>query len=223
MKARISLGWLLAMVLAVASAASGCAQDGLNAPSPTSSSDAGGAAAPAPNTSAAPQTSPAALARPGKQSDQSLPPRISLSPWSNEIQKLVQAGVEERVITTYITNSAGIFNLSADQIIYLKKAGVSPQILSMMIQHDQQSLSSAGPVALPAAAPASSIATSPAPGESPVVANDERWAQEPAIPDDSYYAPEQPESIGPVRAPYAVKLNDPIIMLKLPTFTVPCW
>ena len=38
-----------------------------------------------------------------------------------------------------------------------------------------------------------------------------------------YYAPEQPENTGPVRVPYAVKLNDPIVILKLPTFRVPYW
>lgn len=135
----------------------------------------------------------------------------------------MRAGVEARVITSYITNSAGIFNLTADQIIYLKNEGVSPQILSVMIQHDQQLFPSAEVMPVPAAAPPGPIATFATPGASPIVATDDSWAQEPMLPDDSYYAPEQPEGIGPVRAPYAVKLNDPIIMLRLPTFTVPCW
>jgi len=39
-------------------------------------------------------------------------------------------------------------------------------------------------------------------------------------PDD---VPEQPASAGPVRMPYPVKLNDPIIILRLPTFRVPYW
>jgi hypothetical protein len=135
----------------------------------------------------------------------------------------VLAGVEERVITTYITNSAGIFNLAADQIISLKSAGVSPQVLRAMIQHDQQLVSSGGFMSAPAGPAAGPIATFATPGASPIVANDDSWAQEPMLLDDSYYPPEQPEGIGPVRAPYAVKLNDPIIMLRLPTFTVPCW
>ena len=223
MKTRKSLGWLFGMVLAVAGATSGCAQDGVNAPSPTSSSDAGKAIAPAANISAASQPSPAAPATPGKEGDQSLPPRTSLSPWAQEIQKLVRAGVDERVIMSYITNSAGIFNLTADQIIHLKSSGVSPQILSVMIQHDRQLVPSAGLMPAPAAAPPGPIATLAAPGESPVVASDESSAQESLVPDDAYYAPEQPGNLGPVRAPYAVKLNDPIIMLQLPTFRVPCW
>ena len=149
MKTRILPGWLFGMVLAVASAASGCARDGLSPSTKASSSAPATTATSAANTSAAPQSSSAAPAAPGKPSDQLLPPRISVSPWAHEIQKLVQAGVEERVITSYITNSAGMF--TAD------------------------------------------------------------------------YAPEQPEGIGPVRARYAVKLNDPIIMLRVPTLTVPCW
>ena len=149
MKTRIIHGWLFGILLAAAAATSGCAHEGLNTPPKASSSDPAAAATPAANTSAAPQSSPAAPAAPGKQGDPSLPPRISVSPWAHEIQKLVQADVAERVITSYITNSAGMF--TAD------------------------------------------------------------------------YAPEQPEGIGPVRARYAVKLNDPIIMLRVPTLTVPCW
>jgi hypothetical protein len=39
-------------------------------------------------------------------------------------------------------------------------------------------------------------------------------------PDD---VPDQPASAGPVRVPYAVKLSDPIVIFRLPTFTVPYW
>jgi len=116
-----------------------------------------------------------------------------------------------------------MFNLTADQIIYLKSAGVSPRVLSVMIQHDQQLFSSGGLMPPPAAAPAGLIARFASPDGSPVVANDEYQDQELLAPDDTYYAPEQPEGIGPVRARYAVKLNDPIIMLRVPTLTVPCW
>src|ERR1035441_9576112 len=204
MKTRILHNWLFGMVLAVASGASGCAEVGLNAPSPTSSSDKGGTTAPATNTSTALQSSPAAPAAPGKQSDQTLPPLVSLSTWSHEIQKLMQAGVEERVITSYITNCAGMFNLTADQIIYLKKVGVSPRVLSVMMQHDQQLFSRTGLMPPPATPPAGLIATFATPGGSPVVANDESRDQELVVPDDTYYVPEQPEGIGPVRAPYEI-------------------
>ena len=169
------------------------------------------------------QVAQAAPAAPAKYSDQALPPIASLAAWSHEIQKLVQAGVEERVITSYITNCAGMFNLTADQIIYLKNTGVSARVLSVMMQHDQQLFSRIGLMPPPAAAPAELITTFTLPGGSPVAASDESREQEHVVPADTYYAPEQPEGIGPVRARYAVKLNDPIIMLRVPTLTVPYW
>jgi len=221
MKTRIFPGWLFGMLLAAAAAASGFAQNGLNTPPKTSSSDP--AATPAPNISAAPQSSPASSVVPGKQSAQPVPSPTSLSPWSHEIEKLVQAGVDERVITTFITNSAGIFNLSPDDIVCLKNLGVSSSVLNVMLQHDQRFISSAGPMTAATAPPATPIAIATVPGESQIVGSDDSWAQEPVVAEDDYYAPEQPEGIGPVRAPYAVKLNDPIIMLRVPTLTVPCW
>ena len=211
MKTRILPRWLFGLLLAAITAANGCAQESPEAPPKASSSDKDAQAAPAP------RSAPAAPIVPGKQGE------IKLSPWSHEIQKLVQAGVDERVITAYITNSAGIFNLSPDHIIFLKNVGASPRILNVMIQHDQQLFSGAGRLTAPAPPPAGMIATFTAPGESPVVANDDSEAQELLIPEDDYYAPEQPESLGPVRAPYAVKLNDPIIMLRVPSYSLPCW
>jgi hypothetical protein len=223
MNARTSIGWLVGMALTMASAVTGCAQDGVNPAAPTGASAPGKTPAPASNPGVAAQPPPRAAGAPGTLVDQSSPRTVSLSALSREIQKLVEAGVDERVITSYVTNCAGLFNLTADQIICLKNAGVSSQLLSVMLQHDRQMPPIAGPEALPAAAPAGPIATFLTPPESPIMAADESWAQEPRVGDDSYYAPEQPESIGPVRAPYAVKLNDPIIMLRLPTLTVPCW
>ena len=223
MKTRSRHGWLFGMVLAVAWATTGCAQEGVNDPSRTNSSHAGKAVAPIANTSAASLSSAAAPAASGKELDPAPARRTPLSPWAQEIQKLVKAGVDERVITSYITNAAGFFNLNADQIISLKSAGVSPEILSVMIQHDRQLFPSGGVPAAPAGTPASLFATLAASGESSGAMTNDAWSLEPGAADDYYYAPEQPESIGPVRAPYAVKLNDPIVVLRLPTFTVPCW
>jgi hypothetical protein len=95
--------------------------------------------------------------------------------------------------------------------------------MNAMIQHDQELLSGARPL-IAAATPSPALAaSSPAPTESHIVANDDSWPSEPILPDDGYYAPEQPASAGPVRMPYPVKLNDPIVILKLPTLGVPYW
>ena len=223
MKTRIIPGWLFGIVVAVAGAASGFAQNAPGAPVATSPSDAVAAAASRPATNPIAQPSLAAPTAQAKHEDQTPLPPTTLSSWSREIQKLAQASVDERVITSYITNCAGLFNLTADDIIYLKKAGVSPRIVSVMLQHDQKLFPAAGPVAALAPPSADSAAKSRAPADAPVLASDEPWVQDSLFLDDAYFAPEQPEGLGPVRAPYAVKLNDPIIMLRLPAFTVPCW
>jgi hypothetical protein len=205
MKTRILPGWVLGMMLAGGVIAPGFSQDSPDLPpTPEASNKAGAAITPAP-----------APTVPGTGGDQSLPSNVQLSPYSLDIQRLAQAQVDEAVILAYVTNSAGIFNLTADQIIHLKKAGVAPQVVNAMIQHDQEVLSGARPLM--------AAATPPPPAESQIVANDASWDSEVLIPEDDYYAPEQPESIGPVRAPYPVKLNDPIVILKLPSFAVPYW
>ena len=56
-----------------------------------------------------------------------------LTGWSFEVAKLVQAGVQDSVTLTFITNSAGTFNLGAEQIIALRELGVSNELLQAMI------------------------------------------------------------------------------------------
>ncbi|MCX6927943.1 MAG: hypothetical protein NT154_32750 [Verrucomicrobia bacterium] len=224
MKARKTTGLILGIVWAAAAAAFSFAHEDVGSSSTKISSNTAGTAAPAQSTNAAPQPAPAASVLPGKDGDNSLSLPTPLSTWSQEIQKLTRAGVDERVILTYITNSAGIFNLSPDHIIYLKDVGVSPQVINVMIQHDQALFPGARTATRVATGPLTTpIALDPAPGESQIVANDDFWDLEAANQEDGYNFPEQPEGAGPVRWPYPVKLNDPIIILKLPSFAVPYW
>jgi hypothetical protein len=74
-------------------------------PSPT--------AAPAPRAESASGSSPAALAAPGNPATNPPPAIRSLSPWFYEVEQLARASVEDSVIQTYITSSAGTFNLTA--------------------------------------------------------------------------------------------------------------
>jgi hypothetical protein len=53
-----------------------------------------------------------------------------------QVVRLVQSGVDESIILTYITNSPGTFNLDSDKIIYLKDAGVPNNMVQAMMQHD---------------------------------------------------------------------------------------
>jgi hypothetical protein len=222
MKARISPGWLFGMAWGAVAAAHVFAQEP-PAPPTTTTPDAALAAAMAANKGAPPPRLPLAPLVPASAADLSPAPNTPLSAGSSEIRSLTQAGVEQPVIVAYITNSPRIFNLSPDDIIQLQGAGVPPAVISAMIQHDQALRATASPPTDPAPLTATLAVMPPAPGEVQIIANDESWADDYLAVDDGYSVAEQPENAGPVRMPYPVKLNDPIVILKLPTFTVPCW
>jgi hypothetical protein len=67
-----------------------------------------------------------------------LPADILPSSQLAQVIKLAQAGVGESIILTYINNSAGTFNLTSDQIIYLKDIGLPDDAVTAMMQRDQQ-------------------------------------------------------------------------------------
>ena len=256
MKARILPGWLLAILLAGGAVAPGFAQDALNPSQTAVSPGKTGTAAPSPAAAASvrpgapaqatPQSSTTALAVPGNAADKSLSSNRYLSPWLYEVERLTQAGIEEAVVLAYINNSAGTFNLTADQVIALKTMGASPQVINAMIRHDRELISGERPLTAsappplppsvqaalaaslhttgPASAQPTTLATPlPPPNRSIIAPDDEPGAGGTWVwvePDD---VPDQPASVGPVRLPYPVKLNDPIIILRLPTFTLPYW
>ena len=214
MRARILPGWIWGVMAAGGLVATCLAQ---NQPEGSPTTDA-------PDRSSTAVPAPAAPVEPASPAAKPVPTRVQLSPWALQIQKLAQAQVEEGVMLAYVTNAPGRFDLSADAIIHLKNQGVSRQVMNAMIEHDRQLLSSPRPVLVAAAPGVTVAAPSPALEASPVEASDEGWAGEPLVMEEAYYdAPEPPEGLGPVRAPYPVRLNDPIVILKLPSFTVPYW
>ncbi|HLP76244.1 MAG TPA: DUF6600 domain-containing protein, partial [Candidatus Paceibacterota bacterium] len=64
-------------------------------------------------------------------------PTNTISPAAAEIVKLAQSGVDEGVMLTYVTNSARVFNLTSDDLVYLNDVGVSPTVVTAMLQRDQ--------------------------------------------------------------------------------------
>jgi hypothetical protein len=68
-----------------------------------------------------------------------LPPDISPASPLAEVIKLTQAGVSQKIILAYISNSSGTFNLDTDKIIYLTNLGTPDEIVTAMMQHDQSS------------------------------------------------------------------------------------
>src|SRR5579859_5670308 len=90
--------------------------------------------------------------------EKTVPPSIRPGRPVAEIIKLANSGVEQGVMMAYITNSISAFNLSAEEIIYLKDIGVpDPMVTAMMLRDQALRVESANSLA--AAAP------QPAPGE----------------------------------------------------------
>jgi hypothetical protein len=63
-----------------------------------------------------------------------IPPTSPLA----QVVRLAQAGVDESVIMTYVTNSGSMFNLNPDEIIYLKDIGLPNEVVTAMMHRDQQ-------------------------------------------------------------------------------------
>jgi hypothetical protein len=60
----------------------------------------------------------------------------NLSPGAAEVVRLAGSGVGDDVVLAYIQNSQVPFNLTADNVLYLKDIGLSPQVTSAMLNHD---------------------------------------------------------------------------------------
>ena len=65
----------------------------------------------------------------------------NFAPAANEVIRLSEAGTTEDVIVAYVQRSTTPFNLSADQIVYLKDIGLSSAVITAMLNrdHDLQS------------------------------------------------------------------------------------
>ena len=102
-------------------------------------------------------TAPAAAAAP-----------VNLSPGAAEVARLAGSGVGDDVVLAYIQNSQAPFNLTADDVLYLKDIGLSPQVTSAMLTHD--STLRGQPQQYAPAAPAAPATPGPAaaPGSAPL-------------------------------------------------------
>jgi hypothetical protein len=67
-----------------------------------------------------------------------LPPDVDPDSPLAQVIRLVQANVEQSVILAYISNATNLFNLNAEEIIYLNDLGAPPEIANAIMQHDQQ-------------------------------------------------------------------------------------
>ena len=111
-------------------------------------------APPAPTTTDASAVPPASVAP---------PPNILPNSPLAQVVRLAQAGVDESVIMSYVSNSTSTFNLDSDTIIYLSDLGVPNEVVTAMMQRDQflqQQMAAANPPQPPPPAP-ETIATEP--------------------------------------------------------------
>ena len=135
-------------------------------------------------------------------------PGPALSAPAAEVVRLASAGTREDVVISYVQNSAAPFDLSADQILYLRDLGISPQVTTAMLNRDSALHSqpqvytynqtayaptvpppaAVAPVAEPAPAPEPAVAPAPAavPTAPPVVAPTPVYVSSPP-PDVTYF------------------------------------
>src|SRR5205823_1600582 len=64
---------------------------------------------------------------PGKPENTAAVP-VNISPATAEVVRLAESGLGDEVVLSYVTNSQAAFNLSADDIVYLKDVGISEAV-----------------------------------------------------------------------------------------------
>jgi hypothetical protein len=126
-----------------------------------------------------------------------VPANLQPSPATAEIIKLANAGVEENVMLSFVTNSLGTFNLRAEEIIYLNDIGVPSGVVTAMIQRDHLLQGTPSNLTMTSSDADSSVAAPPpamyppdAPEISPPVSDS---APLPGYASDTYATPVEPE------------------------------
>jgi hypothetical protein len=107
----------------------GC-EDGTSA-----GADTDGSAVLATSTNAAATTNVAAIPANSVAKPIAAPP--ALAEGVDEIVNLAQANVGDEVLLAYIENSSADFKLKVDEILYLHDLGLSAQVISAMVRHNQ--------------------------------------------------------------------------------------
>ncbi len=89
----------------------------------------------------------------------------------DQVLKLVRAQISEDVVVNYIQNSGTVYNLSPDDIVYLRKEGATDRVITAMLDQRKtlgdpaqgQASVATQPPPPPAPAPDAGTSTSPAP------------------------------------------------------------
>jgi hypothetical protein len=243
MNLRVTFGWLCGLAVLAASIARLTAQEGVRStqgfpPAEPVAENLQPATTNLPAHDAAgtgTQPSQGEAATHEKAEGGGAPPGTYVSSWLLDIVKLAQAGINRDVMLTFI-DSAGTFNLDADQIIYLHELKVPTEVITAMMQHDAEIVSGlrapGGAVSgsvpgfnirfAQTESPSASITNrgSAATAALPVAAKPKAEAVQAESPppvwrefEPQRQRPNTPAVVSPVRLPYAVQLLDPIIII----------
>jgi hypothetical protein len=159
-------------------------------------------------------------------------PKVA-SVWLTELIRLARSAVDEPVLFSFV-DSAGTFNLGAEQIIYLRDLGISNDLITTIILHDSEIVSgqrevTVSPIALsrPALAvklaPPAPPARTRAPEDYDSIIAPDDFTSEEFLPDDLFpnftaerSAPVRSaaDDLYPVRKPYAVPVTEPLVLVN---------
>jgi hypothetical protein len=138
MKTSITKKIIFGTGLIVLAISGGWALQGSKAQSQTAETTPPAATANEATTTAPPDDSPGITVPVIPVTPATLPANILPTSPLAQVIRLVQAGVSEDIIMTYVTNSGSMFNLDSDSIVYLTDIGVPDDLVAAMMQHDQQ-------------------------------------------------------------------------------------
>jgi hypothetical protein len=91
----------------------------------------------------------------------------TLSPNVAEVVKLAESGSSDEVMLAYIQNSPSTFDLTADQILYLRDIGLSSPVIAAMLNRDSMLRGQPQPPTQPMYPPATQPAVAPPPVPAP--------------------------------------------------------
>jgi hypothetical protein len=125
------------------------------------------------------------------------PPAVS--PGAAEVIKMAEAGTSDDVLLAYVKNSTSTFDLSADQILYLRDIGLSSPVITGMLSRDSELRSQAPPYTYdqklyPATVPPpAAVASEQAPPPEPAPAPQPAAVEAPLTPPPAYVSSPPPE------------------------------
>jgi hypothetical protein len=128
----------------------------------------------------------------------------ALAPEVKQVVKLAESGLGEEIILAYIAKQPAIFNLRIDDIIYLRKIGISEAIAGAMIRHEGTRLSQP-----PSAVPAASSPERPSPVMEPPAVAASVPSASPPLPDAPNAMFYPPANQAPEPVPQEVVLDTP--------------